>query len=162
MKENELYEGVQAWLDQFLRGRYRGKNVRVFDSHKVELSRLIADQGLQPLFPEFNAWDVKVDVTGLVSDGKAARIALVECKIKQLTLRDVGQLLGYSIVVRPILSILTSPCRPSDPLRTLLKDYGRLDVLQYGPEKRHIRLAEWNLARREIVLGSIIPRGPLI
>ena len=162
MSEAELYEPVQGWLERVLRAKYRRMKVHVFDSHNIKLSRLISDIGLQRCFREFNAWDVKVDVTGVVSDGRVGHLALVECKAKQLTLRDVGQLLGYSIVVNPILSVLASPCSPTDPLITLLKDYGRLDVLQYGPERRHIRIARWDKVRNEIMPDSIVPPGRLL
>ena len=137
-------------------------NVRVFDSHNATLSRRINELGLQSLFPQFNAWDVKVDVTGIVWNLKVGHIALVECKIKQLTLRDVGQLLGYSRVVNPILSILASPAPPSDPLITLLRDYGRLDVLEYGSQQRYIRIGRWDQTRAEIMPSSILPRGRLL
>jgi hypothetical protein len=136
--------------------------VKVFDSHSVKLSRLISDLGLQNLFPQFNAWDVKVDVTGIVSSQTKGYLALIECKIKQLTLRDVGQLLGYSRVVNPILSLLISPSSPTDPLITLLKDYGRLDVLEYGPNRRYIRLARWDNVKREVIPRSILPPGRLL
>lgn len=162
MNEEELYEPVRAWLERVLRGRYRRMDVRVFDSHRVKLSKMINESGLQRLFPQFNAWDVKVDVTGIISSEKKGYLALVECKVKQLTLRDVGQLLGYSIVVNPILSVLTSPASPSDPLITLLKDYGRLDVLEYGPQKRHIRIAKWDSVRNEVIPSSVLPTGRLL
>ncbi|OHB63949.1 MAG: hypothetical protein A2168_08920 [Planctomycetes bacterium RBG_13_50_24] len=162
MNEVDLYEPVRAWLERVLKARFKRMNVRTYDSHKTNLSRLIQDLGLQSLFPQFNAWDVKVDVTGIVSNAKIGYIALVECKIKQLTLRDLGQLLGYSKVVNPILSVLTSPSSPSDPLITLLKDYGRLDVLEYGPESRHIRIARWDDVRTEVIPGSVLPRGRLL
>jgi len=162
LNEEELYEPVRAWLERVLRGRYRRMDVRVFDSHRVKLSKMINESGLQRLFPQFNAWDVKVDVTGIISSEKKGYLALVECKVKQLTLRDVGQLLGYSIVVNPILSVLTSPASPSDPLITLLKDYGRLDVLEYGPQKRHIRIAKWDSVRNEVIPSSVLPTGRLL
>ena len=161
MNEAELYEPVRAWLETILKDHYKRMNVRVFDSHNLRLSRLITDLGFQSLFPQFNAWDVMVDVTGIVSNDKKGYLALVECKTKQLTLRDVGQLLGYSIVVNPILSVLTSPSPPSDPLITLLKDYGRLDVLQYGPSRRHIRIAKWDIVKREVIPSSMLPPGRL-
>jgi hypothetical protein len=137
-------------------------NVRVVDSHNIKLSRLVNDLGLQSLFPQFNAWDVKVDITGIVSNAKMGYVTLVECKVKQLTLRDVGQLLGYSRVVNPILSVLTSPAWASDPLITLLHDYGRLDVLEYGSEQRYIRIGRWDPTRAEIIASSIIPPGRLL
>ena len=162
MIELDLYEPVRLWLKKVLKGRYRRMNVRVFDSHNIRLSRLINDLGFQNQFPQFNAWDVRVDVTGIVSNGKVGYIAFVECKIKQLTLRDVGQLLGYSRVVNPILSVLTSPASPTDPLITLLQDYGRIDVLEYGPEQRYIRIGRWDHTRAEIIPSSILPPGRLL
>lgn len=162
MNEVELYEPVRTWLEKVLRERYKRMDIRVFDTHKVKLSRLINDLGMQNLFPQFNAWDVKVDITGVVSNDKNGYLALVECKVKQLTLRDIGQLLGYSIVVNPILSVLTSPSSPTDPLITLLKDYGRLDVLEYGPQKRHIRIAKWDNVKNEVIPSSVLPPGRLL
>jgi len=162
LNEVELYEPARTWLEKILREHYKRMNVHAFDSHKIKLSRLISDLGLQSLFPEFNAWDVKVDITGVISNEKKGYIALVECKVKQLTLRDVGQLLGYSIVVNPILSVLASPATPTDPLITLLKDYGRLDVLEYGPQKRYIRIAKWDNVKDEVIPSSVFPPGRLL
>jgi len=162
LNEVELYEPARTWLERILKEHYKRMNVRAFDSHKIKLSRLISDLGLQSLFPEFNAWDVKVDITGVISNEKKGYLALVECKIKQLTLRDVGQLLGYSIVVNPILSVLASPASPTDPLITLLKDYGRLDVLEYGPKKRYIRIAKWDDVKNEVIPSSVLPPGRLL
>jgi len=161
LNELALYEPVCTWLGRILREHYRRMHVRVFDSHSVKLSKLINDLGLQRLFPQFNAWDVKVDVTGVISDEQKGYLALVECKVKRLTLRDVAQLLGYSTVVNPILSVLISPSSPTDPLTTLLKDYGRLDVLQYGPANRHIRIATWDSVKNEVVPSSVVPPGRL-
>ena len=162
MSEVDLYEPVRRWLERRLKAKYRRMDVQVFDSHSKRLSRIVSDLGLQSVFPQSNAWDVKVDVTGVVSDGKHGHIALVECKAKQLTLRDIGQLLGYSIVVDPIVAVLVSPSPPTDPLLTLLRDYGRLDVLQYGPQKRYIRLASWHKGRSEVIPSSVIPPGRLV
>jgi len=162
LNEVELYEPVCTWLERVLREHYKRMYIRVFDSHNVKLSQLINDLGQQKLFPQFKAWDIKVDITGIISNDKKGYLALVECKIKQLTLRDVGQLLGYSIVVNPILSILTSPSSPTDPLITLLKDYGRLDVLEYGPKRRHIRIAKWDNVKNEVIPSSLLPPGRLL
>jgi hypothetical protein len=136
-------------------------DVRVIDSHNVKLSKLIAKLGVQKLFPQFNAWDVKIDVTGVVFDDKTGHLALVECKADQLTLMDVAQLLGYSIIVKPILSVLVSPAPPTDPLITLLKDYGHLDILKYGPSNRYIRIATWDMAKHEVIPASLLPPGSL-
>ena len=83
MNEVDLYEPVCTWLERVLKEHYKRMNVRVFDSHNVKLSRLITDLCLQSLFPQFNAWDVKVDITGIISNAKKGYLALVECKINQ-------------------------------------------------------------------------------
>lgn len=162
MNEVELYEPVRNWLERVLRERYKRMDIRVFDTHNTKLSRLINDLGLQSLFPQFNAWDVKVDITGIASNERKGCLAFVECKVKQLTLRDIAQLLGYSIVVNPTLSILTSPASPTDPVITLLKDYGRLDVLEYGPQKRYIRITKWDDVKDEVIPSSVLPPGRLL
>ncbi|MBN2020833.1 MAG: hypothetical protein JW749_11490 [Sedimentisphaerales bacterium] len=162
MREYDLYEPVRLWLERVLCQRFKRMNVNVIDSHNVKLSKLIAKLGVQKLFPQFNAWDVKIDVTGLVFDDKMGHLALVECKADQLTLMDVAQLLGYSIIVKPVLSVLLSPASPTDPLITLLKDYGRLDVLKYGPSNRYIRIAKWDKAKKEVIPASLLPPGSIL
>jgi hypothetical protein len=161
LKESDLYKPVADWLYKLLKQRYKRMEVRVFDTHKMRLSRLIGNLGLQEFFPQFNAWDIKVDVTGLVKDDKSGCLVFVECKINRPTLRDIVQLLGYSLVVDPILAILLSPQSPTDPVLTLLKDYGRHDILEYGAAKRRLRIGCWSLSRNELVPASLLPRGRL-
>jgi hypothetical protein len=162
MKEYVLYQPVRIWLEDILSQRFKRMNVRVIDSHNVKLSKLIAELGIQKLFPQFNAWDVKIDVTGIVFNDKIGHLALIECKPDQLTLMDVAQLLGYSIIVKPILSVLVSPTQPADSLITLLKDYGRLDILKYGPSNRYIRIAKWDMKKNEVIPASLLPPGNLL
>ena len=86
------------------------------------------------------------------------KLAFVECKMGPITLGDVGQLLGYSLVARPEWSYLVSPEGMSGRLSTLLLTYGRQDVLSYGRD-RHIRIARWNIDRNEIDLATLVPKG---
>lgn len=162
MRECDLYKPVRLWFEHILIQRFKRMNVRVIDSHNIKLSKLVAELGVQRLFPQFNAWDVKIDITGVVFDDKTGYLALIECKSNQLTLRDVAQLLGYSIIVKPILSILVSPAPPTDPLITLLKDYGRLDILKYGPSNRYIRIAKWDITKNEVIPASLLPPGSIL
>jgi hypothetical protein len=162
LREHDLYEPVRLWLEHILRQRFKRMDVRVIDSHNVQLSKLIAKLGVQKLFPQFNAWDVKIDVTGIVFNDKTGYLALVECKADQLTLIDVAQLLGYSIIVKPILSVLVSPASPTDPLITLLKDYGRLDILKYGSPNQYTRIAKWDMTKNEVTPASLLPPGNLL
>ncbi len=156
--EEELYPDVAEWLARHLRGKYRGASVETHDTHRLLLSAFLRTVDLHNSFKDSQAYEIRVDVTGVVRTRSAVRLAFVECKTGPITLRDVGQLLGYSLVARPEWSYLVSPSGVSDKLSTLLLTFGRLDILTYAKE-RTIRLAEWNTSRREINLASMIPRG---
>ena len=162
MKKQDMREHVRIWLERILTEHYRHMKVQVFDSHKTKLYKLISNLGLQKFFPQFNSWDMKVDITVFTVNKDNAYIALSGLKLEHLALADVGEFLGYTRVVNPILSILISPEPPVDPLITLLKDYGRLDLLQYGPHLRHIRIGKWDFTRNEVIPGSILPPGKLL
>lgn len=97
-------------------------------------------------------------MTGIVKTQASVRLAFVECKIGPITLRDLGQLLGYSLVANPEWSYLVSPAGLSECLNRLLVTYGRQDILNYG-KNRHMRLATWNTGRGELDIPTTVPRG---
>lgn len=101
-----------------------------------------------------------MDVTGLIKKTNSLQLAFVECKVGPITLRDVGQLLGYSLVARPTLSFLISPRGLTDRLATLLLTFGRTDILNYS-NGCAICLAVWDIQRHEADLSGIVPRGSL-
>lgn len=156
--EHKLYPDVAGWLMRHLQGKYRRASVEAYDTHRSLLSNFLLSRGLHEYFRDCQAYEIQVDVTGIVRTRTQIRLAFVECKVTPITLRDVGQLLGYSLVARPEWSYLVSPAGLSEKLSTLLLTFGRLDILAYGKD-RTIRLAEWNTSRREITLASLIPRG---
>jgi hypothetical protein len=158
MSESDLYPAVREWFRGRLAVRFRGRRVEVYDTSRTSLSALINSRGYQAFFPQSNVWDIKTDVTALIL-GKTNDVAFVECKIGCLTLRDVGQLLGYSIVARPVLSVLLSPQAPSDPLASLLRVYGRYDVLEYGLRGERIRIVRWDVDQRTILPPETLPPG---
>ncbi len=157
-KEEELYGSVTLWLSRYLKGLNPRSEVSTYDTHSIQLSSLIVAQGLQSAFPDYSAYEIKVDVTGLIVAGSAVKLAFVECKIGPITLRDVGQLLGYSLVAQPEVSLLVSPRGLSDRLTTLLVTLGRTDILSYGGN-RFLRTVSWNWDRAEIELSTLVPRG---
>lgn len=138
---------VAGWLSSRLSERWKGMDVDVFESSGTKLSHLVSDLRLEELFPEWKAWDVKVDVTGIVHGKGEGYVALVDFVAGKVTLDDVAALLGYARAVNPVLCMVLSRHGPDDSLITLLQDYGRHDVLQYGREMRHIRIGRWNDAK---------------
>jgi hypothetical protein len=157
-REFELYPQVAAWLIQHLKASHPKARVTAYDTHLTDLSGFLRKQKLHQVFKDYDAYEIQVDVTGIVETREAARLAFVECKVGPITLRDVGQLLGYSLVARPAWSYLLSPRGLTDRLSLLLITYGRQDILAYG-KGRFIRIAAWNSERAEIDFATLIPKG---
>ena len=132
--------------------------VSAFDTHKTELSSFLRREGFHRHFPDSSAYEIEVDVTGVIERRDSVKLAFVECKIGPITLRDVGQLLGYSLVARPELSFLVSPRGLSDRLAAQLLTFGRQDILVYGKD-RLIRLGVWDEARGELDVSTLVPKG---
>jgi hypothetical protein len=156
--ESALYPQVSAWLARSLRDRHPRANVAAYDTHSIDLAALLRREGLHSLFKDCDAYEIQVDVTAIVKTSSSIRLAFVECKVGPITLRDVGQLLGYSLVARPEWSYLVSPGGLSDCLNRLLLTYGRQDILRYG-KNQSIRLATWNVGRAELDLRTVVPKG---
>src|SRR5260370_29668382 len=125
--ESELYPHVAEWLALNLKSSHPKAKITTSDTHKTELSSFLREKNLNRRFSDSDAYEIQVDVTGIVEGRDFVKLAFVECKIGPITLRDVGQLLGYSLIARPEWSYLLSPAGLSDRLSMLLVTYGRQD-----------------------------------
>lgn len=160
-RESDMYPFVCQWLENFLTDRYRDASIRVFDSSRRSLAKLIQDTGLiANLPPEWPSWDIYVDVVGLALEEGTTELAFVECKNRGITLAHLSQLIGYSRVALPQYSFIVAPQGASDSLRSLLLSFGRIDILQYhnqvGRLPRSIVVAQWDEAANSIDSGSIV------
>lgn len=158
LSESDLYEPVRRWFEQALSQRFRRSEVRAYDTSHTKASSLIAGMGLQAKFPQSAVWDIQADITALIM-GRQNNVAFIECKNRRVTLRDVGQLLGYSRVAKPVVSMLLSPQPPTDTLRTLLSVYGRYDILEYDDRGTRIVIAQWDRARNAVLHAKTLPPG---
>jgi hypothetical protein len=149
---------VTEWLALNLKSGHPKARITTADTHKTELSSFLRAKNLNRRFSDSDAYEIQVDVTGIVEGRDFVKLAFVECKIGPITLRDVGQLLGYSLIAKPEWSYLLSPAGLSNRLSMLLVTYGRQDVLLYGKNK-YIRTAAWNLDRCEIDIPTLLPKG---
>ncbi len=152
-----MYPDVCAWLQEALKAKFPKSAIRVADTSRVTLGRFLEQEGLTDIFPEYQTYEINVDVTGVVQR-KMPGLLFVECKLTTLKLRDVSQLLGYSKVAKPIYSILLSPAGISQALTHLLKIHFRYDVLEYAEGKRLI-LGVWDSSRKLIDPATLIPSG---
>lgn len=157
-KESEMYGPVKDWWEVFLKERHRRSKVKVYDTSAMLLYKFVQEHRLDAFFPDYLTYEIEVDITGVVITRDKARLALIECKLTPISLRDIGQMLGYSKVARPEYSLLLSPRGLSEGLVRLLQGYRRFDVLDYGGGRR-IRLATWSAQRGEIVAESLLPPG---
>lgn len=162
--ENDLYPEVVTWLDRFLRERFRRKQIIVRDTSRRPLKMALQDLGLVPMNkPEWQTYDILVDVTGFIIAGNEVEFAFVECKNTPLKLREISQLLGYSRVALPLYSCIVSPKGVSSNVSALFKTYRRYDVLEYswerGEQARSIVVATWSEQQRSLDYPSLIHSG---
>ena len=159
--EIEMYKPVCNWLVELLKSRFASYKVEAYDTSSRALYRWLEEMNLDRYFPEYLAFDIRVDVTGVMQKKKDANLAFVECKLQAITLKDISQLLGYCRVARPRFAFIISPEGISEHVSYLLKTYHRYDVLYYN-ETEHIRVATWNHDRREIDASTLLPPGDFI
>lgn len=153
-----MYRPVCKWLVALLKPRYKSFKVQAYNTSSVALYRWLEQKGLQDFFPEYLAFDIRVDVTGILYKGNKAYLSFVECKREAIALRDISQLLGYCRVAQPKSAFIISPMGISKHVAYLLRTYQRYDVLEYNKNTR-IRIATWNHDRREIEANTLLPPG---
>jgi len=156
--EKEMYPDVKDWLRNVLQSQHKRTKIRVWDSSSTKLTRIIEDNNLSEFYPDYHSFDISVDVVGVVMKKAAPDLVFVECKLQPITLRDLGQLLGYCRVARPAKALLISPAYISQGIHYLLKTYDRTEVLEYG-DNQSILIARWDEAKRDIDISSILPSG---
>ena len=158
-RESDMYPVVAGWFARTLRGLYPRTRIDTYDTSRVTLNRFLEREGLHEFFPDFQTYEIQVDVTAVILlRSRLAALGFVECKLAHISLRDLSQLLGYSRVALPIYSIIVSPSGITSGLHYLLNAFGRLDVLEYGDGHR-IKVATWDAVREEVNLPTLIPPG---
>ena len=84
-------------------------------------------------------------------------LAFVECKLKSISLKDVSQIIGYSKVAKPVLSLIISP-QGIKYLNKLINIYRRYDILTYQDDLK-VRIAKWNKSTKDIDVSTLLPHG---
>lgn len=157
LNERAMYPEVCKWLHDLLKSRFPKSTVTTVDTSQVSLNNYLEQAGLTDLFPDYQTYEINVDVTGIVQR-KTPLLTFVECKLTALTLRDVSQLLGYSKVAQPYYSVLISPAGISKALALLFRIYRRNDVLEYAPNAR-LKIGVWDAVRKTVDPATILPAG---
>lgn len=165
-RESLMYPDVLTWLRQFLEERYPRGKVYVADTSQQPLYRFLRQQvdtsliATSLLPADWQSWDIRVNIAGLVIHRRSLKLAIVECKIRPITLTHMSQLLGYSRVVQPDYAFLLSPTGATSPLQKLLRTYNRQDILNYratpGSQPRSLIIARWDAASKTPDRSAII------
>ena len=152
--------GARRWFDRYLSDCYCPASVGILPRTDVRMLRdalNAAEVGRR--FPESSAWNMKLDVVGVIQFRDHPQLAFLQIKTHALSLADVGQFLGYCMVCQPAKAFLFSPAGLSGDLKRLLHVYGRTDVLVFGAHT--MRVGTWRTDRGEPDWGGVTPPGEM-
>ncbi len=157
MKEEELYEPMRIWLEQYVRDRYKKYEVIAVDSHAERLDRVLAKYGIVKEIA--NGIDIQIDVLAIAKKENDVKLVFIEAKKTKLTLRDLGQLWAYCKLVDPDEAFLfTSEHLGS--LNKILNAFNREDLLDYGNGKyiKKMQVARWDTNKKTIDEKTLFPK----
>lgn len=136
--EQALYEPLTRWYKSRL--QKMDSNAQAFDVSSGNLNQFISrNSDLAAVFDFCNNYRIKPDIVGFLPATK--NMAFIEAKVTSLTLKELGQLLGYCYVAQPVNAWLVSIKAPSPSMVRILQANPAL--LEYMPSKR-IQLGTWN------------------
>ena len=145
-----MYPDIIQWLEIYLKGKYRiAKQITVLDTHDSDLVNFIIQLSYQKFFPEYTTYKIRQDITAFIEYENRVDLVFVECKNTKLSLIHLSQLLGYSCIALPVLSILISPQGMGATLTKLLKSFNKTDILEYHPQKK-IQVIKWDESKQDI------------
>jgi len=156
--EIEMYPDIILWLEKKLRGDFgkKAKKITVLDTHDKDLLNFIIELNYQKFFPEFTTYKIRQDITGFIEFEDKVELVFVECKNGKLSLINLSQLIGYSCIALPLISILIAPQGMGTTLSKLLTSFNRTDILEFRPNRK-IQVLKWDYNKKDIDrMNSII------
>ena len=142
-KEILLYDPLKLWLKEHL-SRIHGGNVETFDTSSQYLSDYAITNNLSNLLELVETFDIKPDV--VASIGNKKDLVFIEAKIVPLSVKEIGQLLGYCLVANPMRALLISTKSPSSSLIRILSN--NPELLEYN--NRKIEICQWDENKKEM------------
>jgi hypothetical protein len=158
ISESELYPSIENWLNGYLRDRYRKYQVETtYKSATHTLENVMREYGLN--ISRALLLNIKIDILGILRDDKREELVFVEVKDDLLTLKDLGQLWGYTQLINPVESFLISS-KGLGLLGELYNTLKRRDLFVYGSKReRTMKAALWLKSSNSIDYASMIPRS---
>ena len=157
MREEELYEPMRVWLEQYVTDKYKKYNVVSVDAHSERLDRVLAKYKI--VREMANGVDIQIDVLAIAQKNDDVKLFFIEAKKTRLTLRDLGQLWAYCKLVDPDEAFLLSSAGLGS-LNKLLNAFRREDLLDFGDGKKikKMRIGKWDITKNSVDYNSIIPK----
>jgi len=157
MLEQELYEPMRCWLEQYLKDTYKGYDIVTADTSQERLDRALAKYGV--VVEMANGVDIQIDVLGIARKKNITKLFFIEAKKTNLTLRDLGQLWAYCKLIDPEEAFLLSSAGLGS-LNKLINSFRREDLLDFGEGKRikKMRVGKWDVSKNTIDLHSLVPK----
>lgn len=157
MLENELYEPMRCWLEQYLKDKYNGYEIITADTSQERLDRALAKYDI--VVEMANGVDIQIDVLGIAKKKTVTKLFFIEAKKTNLTLRDLGQLWAYCKLVDPEEAFLLSSAGLGS-LNKLINIFRREDLLDFGEGKKikKMKIGKWDVAKKTIDFHSLVPK----
>lgn len=157
MLENELYEPMRVWLEQYLKDKYKGYEIITLDTSQERLDRALKRYDI--INDMATGVDIQIDVLGIVRKKNNVKLFFIEAKKTKLTLRDLGQLWAYCKLIDPEEAFLFSSAGLGS-LNKLVQSFRREDLLDFGDGKKikKMKIAKWDVAKDTVDLHSLIPK----
>lgn len=142
--ESDLYKPISEWLRKILINT--GVDAKVHDTSSSYLYNFILKNNLHKDFELCQNYKIKPDIVGF--DITNHKLHFIEVKVDELTIKDIGQLLGYCLVANPETALLVSLKPPSINLIKILSSNS--NVLKYDDDKS-IQLGQWRNGNTKIL-----------
>lgn len=157
MREQDLYDPMRIWLEQYVRDKYKGYDVVAIDAHNERLDRVLAKHGI--VNEMANGIDIQIDVLAIAKKEIDVKLFFIEAKKTKLTLRDLGQLWAYCKLVDPDEAFLLSAADLGS-LNKLLNVFRREDLLDFGEGKKikKMRVGKWDMTKNTVNFNSLVPK----
>ena len=83
MLENELYEPMRGWLEQYLNDKYKGYDIIAVDTSQERLDRALSRYGI--VYEAANGVDIQIDVLGIARKNADIKLFFIVAKKTRLT-----------------------------------------------------------------------------
>lgn len=157
MKEEDLYEPMRIWLEQYVKDKYKKYNVIAVDAHAERLDRVLEKYNVKNEMAI--GVDIQIDVLAIAKKGADKKLFFIEAKKTRLTLRDLGQLWAYCKLIDPDEAFLLTSGELGS-LNKLLNASRREDLLDFGDGSKikKMRVGKWDVVKNTLDYNSLIPK----